>query len=411
MVCVKNIFAKIRKNSVYLQFLFFTTVTLNFLVETMIVGYDAKRAFKNATGLGNYSRMLICGLASHYRDFKAMLYAPKMSGYYQSYFTCYANVSTRQPRGIDQWTPNLWRSFGVSMHLKHDKVDIYHGLSHELPHRIPSSIKKVVTMHDLVAWRYPQYFRPWDAWMYRLKQKHSAHIADIVVAISEQTKRDLIDIMHVPENKIRVLYQSCDPIFWDPISDETIADVRERYDLPERYFISVGTIEDRKNQARVVEAMKQLPEDAHLILVGHKRGIYGEKIQHDIASYGLSKRVRIIEDAEFEDFPALYAASCGSVYMSLFEGFGIPILEAMCSGAPVLTSNCSSMPEVGGDAVLYAAPDDVEAIVSQMRRLFDDENLRDTLRTKGHERKMKFSEQHVAEQFYKLYEELLSEEK
>lgn len=377
----------------------------------MIIGYDAKRAFQNTTGLGNYSRMLVCGLASEFQDFHAFLYAPKVSGFYKSFFSCYANISSRSPRGFDRWLPSLWRNFGVSMHLTGDNVQLYHGLSHELPHRIPSKIKKIVTVHDLVSWRFPQYFSPIDALIHRVKMLHSCKIADVVVAISNQTKSDLVEFMKVPENKIRVLYQSCDPMFWQPVEASDIEIVKEKYLLPEKYVIAVGTIEERKNQLAVVEAMEKLPDDIHLILVGKRRGKYGSQVAEEVAKQGFTSRIRMIENADFEDFPALYANSMASVYMSKFEGFGIPILEAMCSGTPVLTSNCSSMPEVGGDAVLYADPNSVDDIAAQLKRLVGDEALRADLLKKAEVQKQKFSEKRVTAAFHDLYTELIEGDK
>lgn len=374
----------------------------------MVIGFDAKRAFQNTTGLGNYSRMLICGLAAQHRDVEIVLYSPQMSGYYKSFFTGYANVSTRQPHGFDKHLPSLWRGFGVTMHLTEDKVQLYHGLSHELPHRIPSRIKKVVTMHDLIAWRHPEYFSAFDAKVHQIKQQHSCNIADVVVAISKQTKQDLMEIMHVPEEKIKVLYQSCDPIFWQPISDEDLKEVKEAYKLPDNYILCVGTIEDRKNQAAVVNALSQLPSDLHLVIVGKPHGKYYANIEAQIKHQHLENRVHIITDADFEDFPAIYANSRASVYVSKFEGFGIPILEAMCSGTPVLTSNCSSMPEVGGDAVLYADPNNVEEIADQIRRITSDEALRSDLLQKANVQKQKFSQKQVIDSFYNLYRDTLN---
>lgn len=297
------------------------------------------------------------------------------------------------------------------MHLTGDNVQLYHGLSHELPHRIPSKIKKIVTVHDLVSWRFPQYFSPIDAWIHRVKMLHSCKIADVVVAISNQTKSDLVEFMKVPENKIRVLYQSCDPMFWQPVEASDIEIVKEKYLLPEKYVIAVGTIEERKNQLAVVEAMDKLPDDIHLILVGKRRGKYGSQVAEEVAKQGFTSRIRMIENADFEDFPALYANSMASVYMSKFEGFGIPILEAMCSGTPVLTSNCSSMPEVGGDAVLYADPNSVDDIAAQLKRLVGDEALRADLLKKAEVQKQKFSEKRVTAAFHDLYTELIEGDK
>ena len=376
---------------------------------SMVIGFDAKRAFRNNTGLGNYSRMLVCSLASGHQDVQPILYAPQMSGYYKSFFSSYANISTRQPRGWRSLLPALWRGFGISRHLTSDRVEIYHGLSHELPHFIPSRIRRVVTIHDLVAWRYPKYLGTVEAAMHRLKMRHSCEIADVVVAISEQTKRDIMEYMHVPESKIRVLYQSCDEIFWEPVTQESIASVRHTYHLPEQYILSVGTVEERKNQLNLVRAMAQVPEEVHLVLVGRARGKYGKQVEHAIAEMGLRDRVHWLHDAQFSDFPALYAGSRAVAYVSRFEGFGIPILEAMCSGAVVVTSNCSSMPEVGGDAVLYADPDRTDDIARQLNLLLTDEALRADLLSRSQQRIQMFTQEKISDDFYQLYSSLHEE--
>ena len=376
----------------------------------MIIGFDAKRAYQNQTGLGNYSRMLICGLAQQYQNVRSFLYAPDMSGEYKSYFSGFANISTRQPSGIDRHFPNLWRSYGVAVHLKGDKVDILHGLSHELPYGIPRSIKKVVTMHDLIVWRYPQYYSLFDRCVHRLKQRHACRVADVVIAISEQTKSDLIKYMHVPESKIRVLYQSCDSLFWKPVGEQDKASVRETYGLPEKYVVCVGSIEERKNQVAAVRALADLPADLHLVIVGRPHGNYYNSLISEIRKRKLTDRVHIVTNADFEDFPAIYANAVASVYVSHFEGFGIPILESMCCDVPVVTSNVSSMPEAGGEAALYASPDNPKEIAEQLNRIIADPQLREQLVAKGREQRVKFSPERIIADFYSLYSSLCPEE-
>ena len=375
----------------------------------MVIGFDAKRAFQNYTGLGNYSRMLICGLAQQYNKVRAFLYSPSMTGEYKSYFSSFANISTRQPSGIDKHFPNTWRSYGVSMHLKGDKVDIFHGLSHELPHGIPHSIKKVVTMHDLIVWRYPQYYKPFDRIVHRSKQRYACRVADIVIAISEQTKCDLVKFLKVPESKIKVIYQSCDDIFWQPITEEAKAEVRSTYDLPEKYIICVGSIENRKNQLAAVEALTELPEDIHLVIVGHPHGSYIHLLNSEIKRKHLASRVHIISDADFGDFPALYANAIASLYISLFEGFGIPILESLCCDTPVVTSNTSSMPEAGGEAALYASPNNPHEIAQQLQRIIDDPQFRNELIEKGRRQREAFAPKKIISDFYSLYTTLCPE--
>ncbi|MBQ7280983.1 MAG: glycosyltransferase family 4 protein [Bacteroidales bacterium] len=376
-------------------------------MDEMTIGFDAKRAFNNNTGLGNYSRMIISRFAMEHRDCKCILYTPTIDEDLVGYFQGIANVESRQPNGIYRLLQSHWRSHGVVSQIKKDDIDIYHGLSHELPHGLPKEIKKVVTMHDLVAWRFPQYFKKVDANIYQKKQIHACSTADIIIAISEQTKHDLIDIMHVPEEKIRVIYQSCDDIFWYPIEDYEMKRLQKKYRLPEKYFICVGTIEERKNQLSVVRAMKGVPEDIKLIIVGRPRGLYAEEVFSEIKRSGLSNRISVLDDADFEDFPYLYSRSLGTVYLSTFEGFGIPIVEGMCCHVPVLTSNCSSMPEAGGDAVLYADPMNIDEISAQMTRLASDEDLRQQLLEKSKVQLEKFRPQVITKGYYDVYSSLM----
>lgn len=373
----------------------------------MVIGFDANRAFQNNSGLGNYSRMLICGLAQEYKDVRAFLYAPSMSGYYKTYFTSYANISTHQPSGLDRFFPRIWKGFGVSMHLNGDKVQLYHGLSNELPHRIPSKIKKVVTVHDLLVWSHPEYYRWIDRQTCRASQKHSCKQADVVIAVSEQTKRDLIDVLHVPEEKIKVLYQSCDQIFWQPIPAEDKADIRQLYHLPEKYFVCVGAIEERKNQVAAVMALKEMPKEYHLVIVGRPNTKYYSELLKTINAENLNNRVHVINKADFEDFPGLYANAIASVYVSHFEGFPIPVVESMCCDTPVIASNTSSMPEAGGDAALYVNPDDPHDIAQKMLRIADNNPLREQLIDKGRIQREKFTQRAIVNRLYSIYESLI----
>ncbi|MCR5014722.1 MAG: glycosyltransferase family 4 protein, partial [Bacteroidales bacterium] len=306
----------------------------------MIIGYDAKRAYRNNSGLGNYSRLLLTTVAEVRRDWQLLLYAPRTAGHHENFYTPLKNLHPRRPKGLWRLAGWLWRSWGVARRLRRDGVDLFHGLSHELPLGIPTGVRSVVTMHDLIVWRFPEYFKPFDRLVHRLKQRHACRVADIVVAISEQTKRDLVDIMHVDERKIRVLYQSCDPIFWAETTDDeraaALRAVRDRYNLPPRYILCVGTVEPRKNQVAAVWALAQLPPDVELVIVGRHRGNYAHDIVLRTAyECRVADRVRFLTDVPFADFPALYRGAVASVYMSHFEGFGIPVLESLCCDTPV----------------------------------------------------------------------------
>lgn len=374
----------------------------------MVIGYDAKRAFCNNTGLGNYSRMVIRGVAEASRDNHVVLYTPRVKGRHEHYFDDVEGVRVRVPGGFWKVLKGAWRSVRTGGMLKGDGVELYHGLSHELPYGIPEGVRTVVTMHDLIVRRYPEYFKWIDRVIHRMKQRHACRVADVVVAISEQTKRDLVDLMAVPESKIKVVYQSCDPIFW---AGENLKDkaekVKEKYGLPERYIICVGTVEERKNQVAAVRALSLLSSDIGLVIVGRPRGGYPQKVHAAVSECGLENRVLFLENAQFADFPALYAGAVASVYMSRFEGFGIPVLESLCCDTPVVTSNLSSMPEAGGDAALYAAPDDVEAIAGHLRRLAEDAVFRAECIEKGRTQRMRFAPDKVSQEMLAVYRSLL----
>ncbi len=397
----------------------------------MLIGFDAKRAFRNNTGLGNYSRGVIGGVMSYELRVKSeagtvVLYTPSVKGRYEHYFDTpqsfgqlplkgeqqEKNMSLRvvEPKGVWRAMRSVWRSVGVSRAAKRDGVELFHGLSHELPYGLPKGVKKVVTMHDLIVYRFPEFFKPADRVIHRLKMRHACRVADVVVAISEQTKRDLMEFLGVKEEKIRVVYQSCDDIFWggnsEQITDnsEQITAMREKYGLPEKYIICVGTLEERKNQLTVIEAMKLLPKETGLVLVGRPRGIYGGRV---IAA--TNDRVRVLTHADFSDFPALYASAVASVYLSRFEGFGIPVLESMCCDCPVVTSNVSSMPEAGGEAALYAAPEDVNTVAAHLLRLCTDEAFRQERIEKGRIQRMRFAPERVTQDMLAVYKSLLDD--
>ena len=373
----------------------------------MIIGYDAKRAFRNNSGLGNYSRMVIGGVCREGHGMvKSLLFTPTTKGRHTHYFDDIQEVEVRQPRGLWAMAGGLWRSVWSGLCARREGVDIYHGLSHELPLFLGNGVKKVVTMHDLIVRRYPEFFKPADRIIHRLKMRHACRVADMVIAISEQTKRDLVDMMHVPEEKIRVVYQSCDPIFWNPPS-ATLPPCYSAVQLPERYIIAVGTVEERKNQVAAVRALALLPEDVCLVVVGRPRDHYPQQVRRVAKELGVDHRVIFLQNAAFSDFPALYRGAVASVYMSVFEGFGIPVLESLCCDCPVVTSNVSSMPEAGGDAALYAAPDDYRTLAAHLSRLLSDPAFRNSQIEKGRTQRLKFAPEKVSQDMLALYRSLL----
>lgn len=374
----------------------------------LTIGFDAKRAFNNNAGLGNYSRAMIHILSKYYPDNRYILYTPKKAEKFSNLFADAENIAVRTPKSLWKTFHSLWRRYQLTP-LAAQETDIFHGLSHELPVGIEKKgIKTVVTMHDLIAWRHPEYFKLADVKIYQKKQKHACRIADIVIAISEQTKRDLIEILRVDSQKIRVVYQPCSPIFYRESSETEKKARAEKYRLPERFILSVGTIEARKNLLTVLRALPALPEDICLVAVGRKTE-YANVVVEEAKRLGLSDRLLLIDNGDFSDFPAIYANAAAFVYPSFYEGFGIPILEAMNCGVPVVASNVTSLPEVGGDAALYIDPEDYETLGKHISNILDDKLLRNEMIRKGRLQADKFSEKNIADALWAVYREAMGE--
>ena len=334
----------------------------------MIIGFDAKRAFHNFSGLGNYSRLLIQSLSELYNDNQYFLYTPKYKAHPLHHFAENKNCTIKTPHGIYSLLPSsFWRTFFMVNDINAQNVDIFHGLSGELPIST-LKIPKVVTIHDIIFMRYPEYYTIFDRKMYENKFKHACKIADKIITISQQTADDCIRFFGADARKIEIVYQSCDPIFWASFKENEIS---KKYNLPEKFILNIGTMEVRKNLLNLVKALKLVDEDVSLVAIG-RRTSYTSQIEEYIKENNLLHRVKLMHNVPFHDFPALYAAASVFVYPSVFEGFGIPVLEALAVGTPVATSNVSSMPEVGGNAALYFDPYNVEDMAIQINLLLHD---------------------------------------
>lgn len=283
----------------------------------MNIGFDAKRAFNNLTGLGNYSRTLISGLAECYPDNRYVLFTPSIRLHP---FQNRQNITVAQPEGFHRFLKWYWRSFFLPAEQKKAGLRIYHGLSNELPFgKSSETVKQVVTIHDLIFLKYPQYYPFIDRRIYETKVRHSCQIADTIIAISEQTKRDIIDWLPYVENKVEVVYQSCDARFQKMIQPDVLTRVKSKLSLPEKYILYVGAIAERKNILTLVKAYAQIAHetDAHLMLTGNE-GNYKEQVKKLVQKLGLEGCVRFIEGIENEDMPVLYRMASLFVYPSIY---------------------------------------------------------------------------------------------
>lgn len=328
----------------------------------MIVGIDAKRVVRNGTGLGSYGRTLVNDLIRlGDNDMQLRLYAPD-EGRDELRGQLIEGVQFCYPKGRPSPLRKAWwRSRGVVSDLVRDEVTVFHGLSGELPMGLRrAGIRGIVTIHDLIFMRHPEYYHWIDTQIYEWKFRQALREADRIIAISERTRQDILEMGGEQyADRIQVIYQSFSPQFSMNISSEQKADVRERYKLPLRYVLNVGTVEERKNLALAVEAVELLPQDIHLVAVGRQTD-YVKKLPH-------SERLHLLSGVPNKDLAAIYAMAEAFVYPSRYEGFGIPIIEAIAAGLPVVACTGSCLEEAGGPDSLYVGPDDVFGMADALK--------------------------------------------
>lgn len=362
---------------------------------------DAKRAVRNATGLGNYARLVIDTLSA---------------GYAASQFNLYSPVADRDGRlstllsrpNVELHTPprgtlfkSVWRTVGgITRAARRDGVELFHGLAGELPLDIAGSgMASVVTIHDLIFRRCPGDYKPVDRAIYDYKARRACASATRIIAISERTRDDIVELYGTDPAKIDVVYQGCDDAFRRPVKSEEIAALG----LPERYIVAVGTIEPRKNQLLAVKAMRGLPCDVHLVIAGRGRRGYDAEIMEFVRRNRLDGRVHLLGSVPFAQLPALYAGATLASYTSRYEGFGIPVIEALSCGTPVIAATGSCLEEAGGPGAVYVAPDDVDAYVAAARRLLDDTALRADMTARGRDYIRRFDNSTVASSIMATY--------
>lgn len=378
----------------------------------MKIGYDAKRAIQNFTGLGNYSRFVIESIARECPENQLLLYAPKVrENARMKPILELDNVELRTPASVfGRKMGSLWRSgMGITRQMHADGINLYHGLSNELPLNIASSgIPSVVTIHDVIYRRVPQDYSAIDRRLYDFKYGRSARNATRIIAISECTRRDLINDYNIPEDKIDVVYQGCHEIFSAEPSTLHLEEVKRKYSLPERFIAMVGTVQSRKNQLLAVKALRGLDSDVKLTIVGRRTSPYADEIDRYIASNSLSDRIIWIEGATLAEIAAIYHLATLAAYPSRYEGFGLPVVEAISTGTPVIAATGSCLEEAGGPGALYVNPDSDEQFIHEASRLLSDSDLRASMAVAGAVHIQKFSNSTFAAQTLQTYRRALA---
>jgi len=371
----------------------------------MRIGFDAKRAFNNYSGLGNYSRYVISNICRFYPENDCFLYTPHISD--AELFNKPGGTTVVKP-GTGAWkkSGSLWRSFRLTHRLLKDGIDLYHGLSNELPYGIhKSSVRSVITIHDLIFMEHPELYGSINRSIYEKKASYGTRSATRIIAASNQTREDIIRFLNVDESLIRVVYQGCHRQFYSKVSNKTMQDTMQQFALPNQYLLYVGTIEERKNLLKIVQALHHGNIDFPLVVVGRKTAYYNQ-VKQFIEDKGLSN-VFFLDQVQASDLPAIYQGSSGFIYPSSYEGFGIPVLEALNSGVPVITSRGGCLEETAGKGGLLINPMDQEEMIHAIRQILEKSELRDRLIREGGAHALKFREEQTIPSLYNVYLECM----
>jgi glycosyltransferase involved in cell wall biosynthesis len=319
--------------------------------KKLIIAFDAKRLFNNNTGLGNYSRTLVKNLQVYYPQHEYHLFTTKSPKNIETeYFFDPEKFTIHKP----SFNTPLWRILGMSGPINALKPDIFHGLSHEIPFGLDASIYTFVSFHDLIYERFPHQFGWLNSRLYRWKYKSSVKRADSVVAISESTKNDLVELYKTESSKIVVIYQSCHEIY----QQEKLTSEQDS-DFPfSNYYLYVGSIIERKGLLQTIIAYGNLPVlyRRPFVIVGKGNASYISKVKDMISYYGIADSIHFITTVSKVQLCRLYDQSFAFLYPSIYEGFGIPVIESLFRGKPVVTSTLSSLPEAAGPGAILVNP-------------------------------------------------------
>ncbi|MDP2189602.1 MAG: glycosyltransferase family 1 protein [Sphingobacteriaceae bacterium] len=372
----------------------------------MKIGYDAKRAFNNHTGLGNYSRMLIKSMLAFHPEHEYSLFTPKTDHDFEALKESLAlsvNIYTPERVAHRLFHP-YWRSVKVGSLIQNAELDVFHGLSHEIPLGMKKKgIKTVVTIHDLIFLRYPEWYPRLDRYFYKRKFLAACQEADVIVAISEQTADDIIQFFKIAPEKVRVIYQDVLPEFRAPLDATFELTFLEKLGIAPGYILSVGSFEERKNQKRLLKAYAQLPDDRPALLFVGRKNKHWKQLEALIKELGIQSEVFVLDQVNVEGLKVLYKHAKFTAYTSIFEGFGLPVLESLVCGTPVLAANNSCLEEVGGAAAFYVNPMDVEGTSMRMRQLLYDNESYELLKAQCPAQAAAFNFKKMANDLNKLY--------
>lgn len=372
----------------------------------MSIYIDVSAAINSRAGLGRYTRSLTSALIAEMDTPLTLFYNRTGSA---KLLPEWANMPQRSIRmGYKPWRMAAW--LGQMLRLSYRRLTPGASLFHATEHLLMplGDTPTVMTVHDLIYKLFPQHHKRLNYWFLNTAMPLFVRRADAIIVVSQATKNDLIRHYQTPDHKITVVHEAAASHF-RVVSDDEVARVRAKYDLPERFLLAVGTIEPRKNLARLAESLAQLRRDdhtLHMVIVGAKGWLY-ENFFERIKQLGLTDVVHFPGYVPDDDLPAVFRAATLYVMASVYEGAGLPVLEAMACGAPVVSSRESSMPELGADIPRYFNPHDVHHMTDVIGSVLADEHLRGEMAAAGPARAAQFSWQHAARETMAVYQQVL----
>jgi len=372
----------------------------------MRIAIDYTSAIRQGGGIGRYTRNLVGALAELDADNEYVLFS---AGRDSPGKTWPANFSIRSLPITDRHLAMAWQRMRVPIPIElfTGWAHVFHSPDFVLPPVLRA--RTVLTIHDLSFIRHPECFhKPLLAYASHAVPR-SVERADVVLADSESARHDLIELLHVPQDRVFVVYPAVESRFGPQEDSRTIRAMMRRYGIRRPFILGLGTLQPRKNFPRLIRAYDLLRHEHHipqqLVIAGGKGWLYDE-ITETIDELGLGEQVLLPGFVADDDLPALYSAADVFAFPSIYEGFGIPVLEAMACGTPVVTTPVSSLPEVAGDAALLAPPEDVEALADALWQLLDDTALRDELCERGFRQAKRFTWERAAAIVLRIYEQL-----
>ena len=378
----------------------------------MNIGIDGNEAnIEKKVGIGEFAYELILQFAK-FQD--PTLSAGRQGLKFQVYLKNRPN--SQMPENSDNFRyrvfgpRKLWTQWRLplDLYLNRPRPDIFFTPSHYAPRFSP--VPTVISVMDLSYYHYPELFKESDLYQLKNWTNYSIKNAKAVITISKSSKNDIIKLYGIPENRVFIAYPGVKPVVDLIPHVYPMSELQARYQINKRYILFVGTIQPRKNIERLIKAYSKLIEDKNyhdiqLVIVGKKGWLY-ESIINTPESLGIKDKVLFLDFVPDEDLPLLYKGAICFVLPSLYEGFGLPILEAMKYGCPVITSNVSSMPEAGGDAALYVDPLDVDDITDKLKKIAGNQKLRGEMIEKGIKQASKFSWEKTAKETLAVLEEV-----